>query len=713
MRILSRLRFGHKMVVMPIVAGAAFCLVLAASLVLGSKSQHALEFIESGHYPAVELNRDLENLLAGIQRQLQDAVGTENVVELAVADLLRDEFLEQLAKGRDNPMIDRGHLDQLEHQFIAYYELAKRTSEGMIGRDFAEEFTPALQAMSDGHNEISSVLEADTIGAQQDIRTAFARARGAQRDLTVSIAAILVICLVALGLTARAVAAAVTSPVTDAIRIAGTLSRGDLSAGVEDIAKSVHCEQESQDEVTALLVTLGQMAQGLLDLVRGVHAHTEAVSEVTAILHGASSEMSSSVSRQEQAVGAASSSVEHVGLAVSEVASNVDSLSSAAVRASTSVTELDDSFNETVALVDRHSESVDGAASAVGDLTTSMSQIAKSAELLSTSTDSTASSLQALGKAVVDVEQTAQQTHELTQAVREQAERGMEKVDETCESMDDIFASYRGLEKIVSSLSEKSNSIGEINRVIEGVLEQTHLLALNATIISAQAGEHGRAFAVVAQQVSSLADRTTSSTQEIRALIEDVQEEVDGAVEAIAGGSKRVDLGVALSKEAGSLLSGIRESTQECMSNADEIVMSTSQQARDIGQVSKTMVRLRDVAEQLDNATREQERASTQIRGAMDELGGLAHQIKTASHEQSQSSQVITTVVEEVASRIQQIADAAEEQGRSGSEIRQAIEVFGQAVSESTQRASVVAETVASLRQKSEDLESEVERFII
>ena len=187
---------------------------------------------------------------------------------------------------------------------------------------------------------------------------------------------------------------------------------------------------------------------------------------------------------------------------------------------------------------------------------------------------------------------------------------------------------------MVERLFEKSREIGEINGVIESVLAQPHLLSLNATIISAQAGEHGKGFAVGAQQISGLADQTTISTGQIRTLIDGVQHEVEEVVETIEGGSKRIELGVSRSHEARKLLSEIRESASACAGNVDEIVESTHHQAADIASTNKAMAELRGVAEQLDQAAGEQATASERIRYVRDEPRVLGHRSPTAGHQQ-------------------------------------------------------------------------------
>ncbi|MCB0874544.1 MAG: hypothetical protein KDC36_14310, partial [Thermoleophilia bacterium] len=171
--------------------------------------------------------------------------------------------------------------------------------------------------------------------------------------------------------------------------------------------------------------------------------------------------------------------------------------------------------------------------------------------------------LELLSGSVRQVESNARESHGLSEATAQKAAHGVSAVQETVGGMQEIQVSFRGLDTIISSLSSKSESIGEVVKVIESVVEQTNLLALNAAIISSQAGEHGRAFAVVADEIRNLAERTAASTREIADLIESVQGGVFDAVAAMGQGATRVERGVELSNEAGRILREIGESAQQ------------------------------------------------------------------------------------------------------------------------------------------------------
>jgi methyl-accepting chemotaxis protein len=274
-----------------------------------------------------------------------------------------------------------------------------------------------------------------------------------------------------------------------------------------------------------------------------------------------------------------------------------------------------------------------------------------------------------------------------------------------------IQASFKGLEKIISDLDEKSESIGEVVKVIEGVVEQTNLLALNAAIISSQAGEHGRAFAVVADEVRSLAERTAGSTREISGLIESVQQGVADAVGAMENGSQRVENGVTLSRQAGDILRVIGESARTSSERIHEIVDATSRQTAQIGKVELAMEQLKNIAQQLNRGTHEQDNASADITRAVERMRDLGQRVKRSTQEQSKESTLITRSVEIVASRINQILEATTEQGKQGRQILEALQVFRDVTSQSTARGQILRQSLDDLSERSHVLEEEIGRF--
>jgi methyl-accepting chemotaxis protein len=496
----------------------------------------------------------------------------------------------------------------------------------------------------------------------------------------------------------------IATPIIDLVDGAGRMAEGDLS---------VQVAVSSDDEIGELARAFNRMTSSLRGLVSQVRENTLAVGGVTTTLTSAGESIRMDAARQEQAVEGTSEAIERIHHSIGDVNSNVETLSGTAMETSAAATQMDVAIGQIAMHMDSLSETIDATASSVVEMTTAIREIAQSADILNGSSESTSGALQLLLGAVKRVEGNARETHELSAKAADQAADGVKSVDETVRGMQEIQTSFEGLEKIILDLSEKSGSIGEIVKVIEGVVEQTNLLALNAAIISSQAGEHGRAFAVVAEEVRNLAERTAGSTREISELITAVQGGVGDAVEAMNRGNERVRNGVTLSRQAGTILRGIGEAAEESARRVDEIVSATEGQTRDIEKVEEQMAQLRTIAEQLNRGTHEQDNASADITRAVEHMRDLGQRIKHSTQEQRKESEHISKSVEVVASRIEQILDSTKEQAKQGDQILQAIQVFREAVGESNHRNKGMQESIRELSERARVLDEEVGRFQI
>lgn len=503
-------------------------------------------------------------------------------------------------------------------------------------------------------------------------------------------------------LGARRLRAQIARPLSELVEVAARLSEGDLSTQVR---------VDRNDETGALARAFNAMGSSLRSLIGEVGRNTGAVMEAASALEASSRAMQAEAERQEQAVEGAAESIERITTSLREVDGNVESLSVTAEETSSAAMEMSTSVAETSTHVDRLSETIDGVASSVVQMTNAIREIARSAETLNASTESTASSLQELVASVSQVETNAQESHELSEKASGDAERGVASVRETLGGMKEIQASFQDLTSVIGSLHEKSASIGEVVKVIQGVVEQTNLLALNAAIISSQAGSHGRAFGVVAGEVKSLADTTAASTREIAQLIQAVQAGVNDAVEAMAQGAKRVERGVALGNEAASILQAIGESSHESTRRVREIVEATAAQARGLGRVDGEMRRVRDVALQVNRATHEQDNAGSEIARGVEEMRTFSQHVQQASQEQRRESGLITQSIETVAQKIQEILVATNDQSKQAGQILEALQVFREVTVRSTQRVEETRATVQELSSQAQNLEQEVGRF--
>ena len=209
------------------------------------------------------------------------------------------------------------------------------------------------------------------------------------------------------------------------------------------------------------------------------------------------------------------------------------------------------------------------------------------------------------------------------------ASEGGQVVTETITGMKSINHAVTSSATSVEELGKRGEQIGEVITVINDIADQTNLLALNAAIEAARAGEHGRGFAVVADEVRKLADRTTSATQEISESIQAIQSETTTAVEKMNSGTKEVATGVARAEQAGEALKQIVASAQDVSSMVQSIAAAAEQQSVASDEVGRNIVQISTVTEQTAAGTSEAAKAAHQLSERAERLKGLVGQFKT------------------------------------------------------------------------------------
>ena len=182
-----------------------------------------------------------------------------------------------------------------------------------------------------------------------------------------------------------------------------------------------------------------------------------------------------------------------------------------------------------------------------------------------------------MSQTVIDVAKNASIIAESARAASEKAKAGEAAVNKSIGESTAISQTVNASATVMKNLGEKSAQIGEIILVINDIADQTNLLALNAAIEAARAGEQGRGFAVVADEVRKLAERTAKATSEIGTMIRSVQDEVNEAITSMDTATRRVDTGVALSSEAGSTLREIVSSVDTLQAMVQQIASATEE----------------------------------------------------------------------------------------------------------------------------------------
>ncbi len=255
-------------------------------------------------------------------------------------------------------------------------------------------------------------------------------------------------------------------------------------------------------------------------------------------------------------------------------------------------------------------------------LATTAQQVADGSSQQSDSASSIAASVEELTVSINMVNDSAKTAHSLADEARKLSIDGATHVQETVGEMNTIAGSVDSSTQVVRVLGEQSQKISGIVGVIREIADQTNLLALNAAIEAARAGEQGRGFAVVADEVRKLAEKTASSTQEISDMISEIQSGTQTAVRQMEAGSAQVETGVTVANATGKAMSSIEDGAGKVLIAVDEISTALQEQAAASNQISHGV-------ESIAQMTEENNAAVEAVSQAAKELQSLATALKT------------------------------------------------------------------------------------
>jgi methyl-accepting chemotaxis protein len=224
-----------------------------------------------------------------------------------------------------------------------------------------------------------------------------------------------------------------------------------------------------------------------------------------------------------------------------------------------------------------------------------------------------------MSQTVIDVAKNASNIAESATETARIAKDGSLIVNDTVSKVRQISETVAASAQLMSSLGIRSMQIGEIINVIKDIADQTNLLALNAAIEAARAGEQGRGFAVVADEVRKLAERTTKATAEIGDMINAVRDETKRAVSAMEVGSEEVEKGVALATRAGEALGKIVESVNGLQALVQQIATATEEMSAVSETISQDIERIANASKETnDSAAKMTDTSLTQAKLSLD-----------------------------------------------------------------------------------------------
>ena len=390
-------------------------------------------------------------------------------------------------------------------------------------------------------------------------------------------------------------------------RVAGKMASGDLTENV--IPKS---------EKDVLGNAFAQMTSNLRHLVGQV-------AENAANLSNASYQLASAANQAVQATGQIATTTQQVARGTAQQS---------------------ESISHTSISVEQMSRAIDGVARGAQDQTQA---VTKAAQITCQ-----------IANAIQQVSVNAQAGAKGSEKAAEVAQGGAQTVNATLQGMETIQAKVKFSAQKVQEMGTRSEQIGIIVETIEDIANQTNLLALNAAIEAARAGEHGKGFAVVADEVRKLAERASIATKEIGGLVKDIQRTVSDAVKAMNDGSSEVDRGVQQANQAGAALEQILGAAKEVNQQVAQIASAAEQ----MSSLSNELVAATDavsvVVEENTAATEEMSASSTEVTQAMENIASVSEENSAAVEEVSAFAEEMNAQVEEVTASAQSLAEMAE-----------------------------------------------------
>ncbi|MBN2385353.1 methyl-accepting chemotaxis protein [bacterium] len=493
---LKKLKFKHKIILLPLLAALAFTLILAFNLVIGQRNIKSLNDIENGFAPALNMSRDIEEMLDSFQRNMQDAVsaGDEDMLRDILA--IRDSMVTRLADEKDNPALNVEDLSELSQSLTDYANLAYETSLQIIRGDMGEALTKSAERMRDEYIRLNDNLITETNNKQEAMKAAFASTRQSQKTSLNLVIVITIVCLCAMILLSAWIIRGIIRPFSESIRFAQTIGQGDLSTTLElnTYDETKELGDALNKMATSLRLIIGKIKQSDLDIQQAIN------------------ELRSSIVEQTQSIS----------------------------NQATSVSEISTTINE--------------------------------------------------------IKTTSRQTASFAQRVLEDSDRsvavtrdGMIMNEKSVKGMDQIREQMETIAQTILSFSERSQQIVDIIASVNDLAQQSTILALNASIEAAKAGEHGKGFAVVAMEVRNLAEQSQEATAQIRTILNEIQNAINSAVIVTENGTKKVSEGVVLIERMGEVITQLSNVVNESATSSKQISASTTQQSAGIDQMASAI----------------------------------------------------------------------------------------------------------------------------
>jgi methyl-accepting chemotaxis protein len=341
------------------------------------------------------------------------------------------------------------------------------------------------------------------------------------------------------------------------------------------------------------------------------------------------------------------------------VAASSEELAAAAEQSASAVHQISSTMGQMSAGVEEQTASINETAASIHQVNQAIAQVAKGAETQVQSVHQTSSVLDNMKKSMDEAIEVLQKVNSASKESAESAGRGGQSIENVISGMKEIKEAADTVAVAIGELDTHSQDIGKILEVIDDIADQTNLLALNAAIEAARAGEHGRGFAVVADEVRKLAERSSVETKAIAELISRVRQASDEAVNAIGIASEQVEAGNTLTAEAKTVLEEIVANTRDIENLIANLIVSVKELVDAGNTAAKSIDEIVSISEENTAATEEMAAGAGEVGKAIDSIASVSEETAASVEEVSASAEQVNASIEQIAASSAELANMA------------------------------------------------------
>ncbi len=567
--------------------------------------------------------------------------------------------------------------------------------------------TLSRRARRDGE-EVLEILRVHTLRDQPlavaayEISLAGVREHALATSLAMLVATVLFFILLGLALSVI-VSRAVLRPVTLLSAAAQALGQGFLDARVR---ASGSAEMEA---LAGAFDAMTRDLKGTVDKLSGLADEVSAASGSMFVLGAdvaeGTREQAVQTRRTEVALEQLTGAARQVLGRASQVSGLGDSVKASFAEMTVTTGEIADSARALGEYVDRTHDSI-------MEINGSVGEVSRSAESLRILSDQAAQALASLHGSIRGVRDQTERSRGLSQSAHSQAAAlGASTVEQAVAGVDRLRGIIDRAVGIIEGLSHRSAEVGRIATLIDEVTDRTNLLGINASIMAAQAGEHGAGFAVVAEEIKSLSLQIGGSTRDINRLLATMREEAAAAVGVIREGSESAAESVKLSEGVREALGRIVEHAAETGRMLAGIAAATDGQEADTRKLKELAENVAAMAREAADATRNQKAFSSRIVDATEGMRTLAEQVTRSTGEHSHNARQVAAALEELGEGVAAILRSVRGQMSEAEPVREALHTIRTLADSNQARAEAMGGTLSALASRADSLRAELSRF--